>query len=77
MFLTTRNLYDQLQAKQVSTGSEGDIVNNLYESSNHLVDEAYSLQSILINEFGLYSDTDLLSTQFVALIVRNNMSFML
>ena len=48
MFLTTRNLYDQLQAKQVSTGSEGDIVNNLYESSNHLVDEAYSLQSILI-----------------------------
>jgi diguanylate cyclase (GGDEF)-like protein len=70
LFLTTRNLYDQLQAKQVSTGSEGDIVNNLYESSNHLVDEAYSLQSILINEFGLYSDTDLLSTQFVALLNR-------
>jgi diguanylate cyclase (GGDEF)-like protein len=66
--LSSQNLYNKLQQTRVSTGSEGDIVNNLYENSNRLVDNAYTLQSTIMNEFGLHSDSDLLSSQLVALL---------
>ncbi|MFC3153367.1 diguanylate cyclase [Litoribrevibacter euphylliae] len=68
LVLTAKNLHDKLLQTRVSTGSEGDIVNNLYENSNRLVDSAYTLQSILMNEFGLYSDSNLLSTQLISLL---------
>ncbi|GLQ30733.1 GGDEF domain-containing protein [Litoribrevibacter albus] len=66
--LSSQNLRDKLQKTRISTGSEGDIVSNLYDNSNRLVDSAYTLQSILMNEFGLFSDSDLLSTQVVAFL---------
>jgi len=69
--LTARSLQISLNKLQTSTGSEGDTVYNIFDNVNFLIDDAYTLQSKIANEYGLLSDRNILATQLTTLLIKD------
>ncbi len=56
--LALNGIENRLVHSRASTGSEGDMLNTIFESSMMLVNDAYELNGIIANSFGVSSETD-------------------